>query len=679
MRTSREVTEGIVTDAVMSGSPNTPKLIRRPDGLSRPTPEEPPRPAEFASVAAFKFDGKPEGPEELGTEILVPCVWNVPHGDLTSTDQALVRQIQQADEQFARLYCEGDASQDQSDYRRAAFTVCYALAEATMGDRRRMDAIFRASALMRPVWDRKRDNQTLGEHILWEAVACARIDPYNPGFRRTIVVSDRQLNAVTNEVIEALKNANDPPQLFVHAGNLSRLGRTEDDKCVITALTDVAVVERMGRAANFFREVRGGFVAARPPRDVAANINARGDWPEFPALKAVVESPVVRQDGTILMRPGYDVESRLFYAPAPGLVMSVVPDNPTREDVAAALALLDDFFGEFPYDSPASRANALGLMLTPLVRPLIPVTPLALIDATQQGSGKSLLSKVVSVLAAGREPAMMTAPTTEEEWRKQITAKLKASANVIAIDNIHGLLKSAALDAALTAPQWSDRELGHTRQLELSNAATWMATGNNLRIGGDLARRCYHIRFDAKDSTPWLGREFRHPELLADVRAARGQLLAALLTLVRSWCAAGRPKPTSPILGSFEEFSITVGGILQHAGISGFLGNLSQTYEAADDESEQWIEFLCAVHATTGDTTFTTKRLAEMLREDASLRASLPASLAGDFDSAGFTKSLGWGLTQRKDRRHGPQQVRVEGAGKTQGANLYVIKMEAAP
>jgi len=40
--------------------------------------------------------------------------------------------------------------------------------------------------------------------------------------------------------------------------------------------------------------------------------------------------------------------------------------------------------------------------------------------------------------------------------------------------------------------------LGRTEMAkDLPQRATWMATGNNLHVGGDLARRCYWIRLDA--------------------------------------------------------------------------------------------------------------------------------------------------------------------------------------
>ena len=50
---------------------------------------------------------------------------------------------------------------------------------------------------------------------------------------------------------------------------------------------------------------------------------------------------------------------------------------------------------------------------------------------------------------------------------------------------------------------------------------------------------------------------------------------------MRAWLAAGRP-PGKRILGSFESWAAVVGGILEHAGVPGFLQDTEQLYEAAD-------------------------------------------------------------------------------------------------
>jgi hypothetical protein len=91
------------------------------------------------------------------------------------------------------------------------------------------------------------------------------------------------------------------------------------------------------------------------------------------------------------------------------------------------------------------------------------------------------------------------------------------------------------------------------------------ATGNNLRLAGDLSRRTLLCSLDPKTERPEL-REFdRNP--LEIVRADRGRFVHAALTLVRAYGqdpGAQRPKP----LGSFEDWSNTIRGALVWLGMA---------------------------------------------------------------------------------------------------------------
>jgi hypothetical protein len=178
---------------------------------------------------------------------------------------------------------------------------------------------------------------------------------------------------------------------------------------------------------------------------------------------------------------------------------------------------------------------------------------------------------------------MMTAPAGDEEFRKKITATLMSGTTLLVLDNVDGPLLAGSLAAALTAETWSDRILGQSLMVTLPQHVTWVATGNNLQLGGDLARGCYWIRLDAHTSRPWQRTGFRHPDLLGWISAQRGDLVHALLTLSQAWYTAGQPDAPTPILGSFEAWTRTIGGILHHVGVPGFLANLGDLYAQVED------------------------------------------------------------------------------------------------
>jgi hypothetical protein len=492
-----------------------------------------------------------------------------------------------------------------------------------------------------------------------------------------IVVNNRHLREVTAEAMEALALHNNPPEIFVRAGRLVRVREDENGIPEIQTMEDSHVKGRLARSADFVRITEKGETKVNPPDWTVKDIQALDSWP-FPALEAVVEAPIMRPDGTIFDTPGYDPQTRLYYRPVKGFDVPEIPPAPSRADIEAAIRLLNEAVGEFPYEDGSSAANTLGLMLTPLVRQAVngPV-PLALIDKPQAGTGGSLLAETVAVIGSGRTAEMLGAPRDEEEWRKQITAKLAAGATMISVDNVEGALYAPSLARALTARTWTDRVLGRSETVTVMQHATWIATGNNIQLRGDLPRRCYWIRLDAREARPWQRQNFRHPDLLGWVTKNRGRLIHALLTLARAWFAAGKPKaPNLPRLGSFEAWTETVGGMVAFAGIPGFLGNLEALYDKADEGSAEWEEFLLAWWEAFGEKPVTVAQLAKKVENDEELKEALPPDLAEVLDKskASFSRRLGNALSKRAGTRYGEDALHVVRAGELRRAVRWQLQ-----
>jgi hypothetical protein len=263
---------------------------------------------------------------------------------------------------------------------------------------------------------------------------------------------------IADEALTHLAGAHTP--LYVRHGELVRIVRKEDGTPCIEPIADPALKDILAHSMNFVKLGGRGPMHIPPPDDIVKNIVARGAWP-FAALEAIVEFPVFRPDGTLTLRPGYDQVTRLFYAPTPHLALPPIPEHPTDEQIVDAFSLIDEAIGEFPYQDTASHANAYGLLVTPIIRHSIRGhVPLALIDATRPGTGKSLLAETVAMIATGRKAAMTAAPYDDDEWRKRIAATLADGATIIVIDNVHARLQSAALDLALTSHTMQERILG---------------------------------------------------------------------------------------------------------------------------------------------------------------------------------------------------------------------------
>src|SRR5215471_3123691 len=488
-----------------------------------------------------------------------------------------------------------------------------------------------------------------------------------PGEYPQVIVNNRPLREITAEIVQVLQSTNTPPVLFLQAGRLVRLRQDERGQTWLEPVTDLHLRRRLTQVADVVH-VSGAPAEHAwhvfPSLTLLRDVLALESWP-FPPVESIVETPIVRPDGSLQTTPGYDPMTRLLYRPAPGVTFPPVPATPSVADIQRALALLDEAIGEFPYVDDASKANALALLLTPILRPAIagPV-PLALVDAPQAGTGKSLLTRVMALIATGRPAAMMTAPAGDEEFRKKITATLLSGTALILLDNVEGPLLAGSLAAAVTTETWSDRILGQSAMITLPQNVTWVATGNNLHLAGDLARRCYWIRLDAQTSRPWQRQDFRHPDLLDWVRGHRGALVTALLTLRQAWSAAGQPVAVTPTLGGFEAWTQTIGGILQYVGIPDFLGNLDALYDQVDDgDTSQWTAFLTVWWTMYGEHLMSVADLTDdLLGDESALRDVLPEELAEalptrDGETGRFRRKLGHALRLRVERRFGEDDL----------------------
>ena len=429
----------------------------------------------------------------------------------------------------------------------------------------------------------------LGETAPPDGTVPADLPPIN--------VKDRQVLEMVGDAWAALVASTFGPRLFRFGQNLVLIPDTGASKAGQASLHQVdhsLMSAMLNRSASWVCEGKDGARDTRLPLEVVRDMIALPD-PTLRVLDALVHVPVVRGDGSLVAGAGYDPASRLYHV-ADEKVAAVAAQmgaGPSAERRGNALAMLtDDLLGDFPFARASDRAHALAAILLPVVRHMIDgPSPLHVVEAPSEGTGKSLLADAVSTVTTGASAQPMTLPTAEEEVRKKITATLLAAPAVVLLDNVGHVLDSASIAAVLTCESWSDRMLGQSRMVTLPNRALWIATANNPTLSRENARRSVRIRLDADVERPWLREGFRHPDLRAWVHQARPEIVAALLVLVQGWIADGRP-PGSVSLGSFERWSQVLGGILEAAGVRGFLGDRYEEQGTVDSVEAEWRGFV---------------------------------------------------------------------------------------
>ncbi len=475
------------------------------------------------------------------------------------------------------------------------------------------------------------------------------------GDGRVTIVVNRDRLSVINDLTGALLDRWNASELFCHGGVISRrLGATMrpvDRGSFHDLIQETAITVNENEGANGTT-----YSYSWPDPGTMAATMSRAD--RFAQLDRISHAPFVRPDGTIVTEPGYDEATRTLLLPAEVFAGLEVPEDPTPEEVLAARTLiLDEWLGDFPFDSETDQANVLGLLVTPAIRGMVPKVPLAVLDGLQMGVGKNLLADSILTVYTGSAAEPMNWVSEPDELRKQITAAFRTGAEFFVFDEAH-TLEGAALAQALTAETWQDRILGVSTMANFPNVITWMSLGNNVQVRGDLTRRVYRIALRPRYANPQdrKAETFRHPgqsglDLLSWTRKHRAELMTAILTLVRSWFAKGAPRPKRGVsFGSFEVWERITGGIVEAAGLTGFLDNLKVWRSESDFDTQYWAGHLGWLRGEFGDEPFRTAQVREKALQDPAGYLAPPK--LDDPADKGYGKALGEAYSRLRGRRY---------------------------
>jgi hypothetical protein len=436
----------------------------------------------------------------------------------------------------------------------------------------------------------------------------------------------------TVEVMEqVLRLMRQSPEAYDFGGPLVVVGQGE-----VHPLDKHSLMHWLGSTTQFWRwhKLPNGNqveVLEDPPSKVADQLLAIGKRRQLKRLEAVITAPVIRPDGSLLSRLGFDELTGLLLD-ANEDDLFPVPLSPTQSDVKAALERLMRPFVDFPLVGMLDKSVLLAALLTAAVRPVLKTAPAFGFDAPVQGSGKTLLAKCIAVMANGQRAKIQPHCKEEEEIRKRLMTILLESPRAVVWDNIIGTFDSASLAGLLTSATYTDRILGVSKSADVPNRAVWLLTGNNLTLAGDMPRRVLKCRIDPQTERPFARRFDLEPESYC--LKNRQRMVADALTIIRGWFAAGSPQAPGQ-MASFEEWDTLVrqpvAWIASHVADFGEYDDVMQAVDdaqAQDPEQEMWGELLDAWFAVFGNTLKTTR---EVLVE---YNAAFGAGAAGDLSDA---------------------------------------------
>jgi hypothetical protein len=455
-----------------------------------------------------------------------------------------------------------------------------------------------------------------------------------PAPRPDLLVSGRDMNDVVTDAQQAL--ARGPARLFVREGEIVTLSGPASAPYIapvgpadLTAalLASARLVKerppKKGEASE--GEGPGGRVMIREPADRlpqyltsalqgSARASARGQAPWLRELSRVALAPYWRAAGArpeLVAAPGLHVGDATWLAAGR-------PASPTpAADAPTALALIREWLADFPFETHSDFAHTLALLLTPQLRGLIdgPV-PMTVIEAPAAGTGKSLLAEVVAHVAGGAPAVASPLATQEEERRKALVTLFGQGLPVIWLDNVDRRLDDAVLALAITTGRVQDRALGSQRVMTIETRASVVVTANNLELSPDVRRRSVMVRLDAQTDRPEGRTGFKIPNLRRWTGEHLGALREATYSLVEAWIAAGCPGPShGRSRGSFEAWAAVLGGVLEVAGVDGFLAAPAQggaPGQASDPLDQEWAGLLSLM----GSGSYTPAQLVGMADRD---------------------------------------------------------------
>ena len=388
--------------------------------------------------------------------------------------------------------------------------------------------------------------------------------PIEPESRIEVRLAAGQLLRAVDDTLDAMKRRKSTNRIYNQGGRLVRMVRDVEGLLSMEEVPLPALRAAIERVVLFkkFNMKSEEWLPADCPQDLVSIVATKADYGEsIQELQEVLACPTLMPDGTPLIDPGYYPDQAIYLDTES--LRDIDPDMGRDE----ALGVLRDLIHQFPFEKPAHESVALSAIITPVVRSAIsgPV-PLVLFDASTPSSGKTFLADISAIIATGRV-APRQAQVDETEFEKRVTSILINGARTVLIDNVKKPIGGATMDALLTGDIWTARILGLSKMVKLRARATWMATGNNITIQGDLARRALRCYLRPNMERPEEARGFKYSDILSHVRENRSKYISAAISLVRAFIQAGSPDQGLPALGSFTSWSNTVRSALVWAGM----------------------------------------------------------------------------------------------------------------
>lgn len=291
------------------------------------------------------------------------------------------------------------------------------------------------------------------------------------------------------------------------------------------------------------------------PRDLMKAYVDTHHWIGVPRVKQVTRAPIVRPDFTIRWDAGWDELTQCWVVTGLKKDTSLL-DRPGGIDMR-------EVFKVFPFVDKRLVADAIAAALTPLLSTAMSSPlPSLIVSARKVGSGKTELAKTCSILGNGGKT--FTTWRGNNELEKMIQTYVAEDKRVVIFDNIKNDIDSTIMESVITSRKISYRKIYTQRSTDITSNTSWFMTANGAIVSEDMVRRSIVIMLD-KDATGSASWDETFPVFIELCEEA---LVTAMCAMIENWRDAGCV-PGTVMFSNFPEWSRTVSGILDAAGIEG--------------------------------------------------------------------------------------------------------------
>jgi hypothetical protein len=293
---------------------------------------------------------------------------------------------------------------------------------------------------------------------------------------------------------------------------------------------------------------------------------------EFPIpVRDGKKPPLYLLPGLHLNRTKGDFGKKAYFC-GPDVEFYMSPSDATK--------LIDYIFDKFEFEPThlrQSRAHAIARLITPFCQGLMGLhakSPLWIFQANRSRAGKDYCAAITPLVYTGN--AYEDAPLDEDdsENKRRITAAIISGHRFMHFANCkHDLDQCKNLEAAVTAKFWTDRVIGTSESIQMSNEIIYSLSYNgNLKLSDDLANRARRIKLHLPKGIPANSRSFTDLHGFVSCESGRRKVIAAIRALVDNWIKGDPTKGVPPmkagskVFTSFPEWSRVVGGVMEAAG-----------------------------------------------------------------------------------------------------------------